>query len=145
MNADWLLDRICDDPVVVIDTARTPAGDWATVVITRDEALSQIEPLSSPTWPAAQEAHARMIRMVCDNLAARGIPQAVAPSADKESSRAPEGSRFTPAIDRARALGIDIAAIEAQLRRSPAERIRVMEEQRRGLERLRPSSRDESR
>jgi hypothetical protein len=32
----WAIHRISDDPVVVVDTARTPLGDWATIPLTRD-------------------------------------------------------------------------------------------------------------
>ena len=137
MTVEWLLDRICDDPVVVIDTARTRAGDWATVVIARDEALSQIEPVQSPSWPAAQEAHARVMQVARDALDARGILRRTTPTSEGGQLPAPDGSTTGPAIEGARALGIDIPMIQGQTRRTPAERIRHLEELRKDAERLR--------
>jgi hypothetical protein len=38
----WAMHRISDDPVVVVDTARTPLGDWATIPLTRDSELEAL-------------------------------------------------------------------------------------------------------
>jgi len=84
---DWLLDRICDSPTIVVDTARAPAGGWCTLVISRDEDLSQLEPLHSSSWLAAQEAHAQVIQDVRKALVARGIPWRAPQSIEGERLR----------------------------------------------------------
>ena len=67
----WASGRVSEHPVIVIDTSRTPVGNWATLALSADASINAVPPIRSATWDAAQEAHARMTELVRAMLASR--------------------------------------------------------------------------